>query len=522
MPPLDTRRRRLTLVAMCLGQAMILLDNTIVNVALPSIQRELGVTPGNLEWVVNAYVLSLAALILVGGTLGDRYGRRRVFVSGLGVFTVGSALCALATDDPQLVAFRALQGAGAALMAPLALSILVDAFPEEDRRTAAIGIWAAAAGLGFGLGPILGGVLIELFDWSAIFWVNVPLGLATAGLTLAAVRESRNPDARRLDPLGAVLASAGLFLLTFALIGTNQHPWLSARTLALLAAAVALLAAFVAWQRRAPAPMLELGLFRSRRFVSGSLVYGVAYLALAGVLFFMTLYFQNVRGWSALETGLSLIPLNLPFLAVTPFAGRIVHALGSARTAGSGVLLVALGTATLAALSVDAAYAQAVVGYVLVGFGFGLVVPSVSSAAMSAVPPAHTGVGSGVLNAARQLGAALGLAVLGSISVAAVTRSWTGSDAVVQRVAGGELGGAAAHDAFMAGLHAGLWTAAAAMLVIAAVAFLGLRSAPALAHGDVSLHAAGGVPGLQADEQVAAGTAQTDVEGEGLVGGDLR
>jgi EmrB/QacA subfamily drug resistance transporter len=521
MPPLDPRRRRLTLVAMCLGQAMILLDNTIVNVALPSIQRELGVTPGNLEWVVNAYVLALAALILVGGTLGDRYGRRRVFVSGLAVFTLGSALCALATDDPQLVAFRALQGAGAALMAPLALSILVDAFPEEDQRTTAIGIWAAAAGLGFGLGPILGGVLIELFDWSAIFWVNVPLGLVTAALTLAAVRESRNPDARRLDPLGAVLASAGMFLLTFALIGTNQHPWLSLRTLALLAAAVALLAAFVAWQRRAPAPMLELGLFHNRRFLSGSVVYGIAYLALAGVLFFMTLYFQNVRGWSALETGLSLIPLNLPFLAVTPFAGRIVHALGSARTAGFGILLVALGTATLAALSVDAAYAQAVVGYVLVGFGFGLVVPAVSSAAMSAVPPAHTGVGSGVLNASRQLGAALGLAVLGSISVAAVTRSWTGPDAVVQRVAGGELGGAAAHDAFMAGLHAGLWTAAAATLVVAAVAFLGLRSVPALAHGDVGGHPAGGVPGLQADEEVAAGTPQADVEGQGLARRDL-
>jgi MFS transporter, DHA2 family, methylenomycin A resistance protein len=522
MSQLDPHRRRLTLVAMCLGQAMILLDNTIVNVALPSIQRELGVTPGNLEWVVNAYVLALAALILVGGTLGDRYGRRRVFVSGLAVFTLGSALCALATDDPQLVAFRALQGVGAALMAPLALSILVDAFPEEDRRTQAIGIWAAAAGLGFSAGPVVGGVLIELFDWSAIFWVNVPLGIVTATLTLAAVRDSRDPAARRLDPLGAVLASAGLFLLTFALVGTNQHPWLSARTLALLAAAVALLAAFVAWQRRAPAPMLELGLFRNRRFLAGSIVYGTAYLALAGIFFFMTLYFQNVRGWSALETGLSWIPLNLPFLAVTPFAGRIVHALGSARTAGTGVLLAALGTATLAALSVDAAYAQAVVGYLLVGLGFGLVVPSVSSAAMSAVPPAHSGVGSGVLNASRQVGAAVGLAVLGSISVAAVARTWTGPEALVQRVAGGELDGAAAHDAFVAGLHAGLWTAAAALLAVVAVAFLGLRSAPALAHGDVGLHPAGGVPGLQADEQVAARPPQADPEGEGLAGGDLR
>jgi EmrB/QacA subfamily drug resistance transporter len=482
MPELNPHRRRLTLVAMCLGQAMILLDNTIVNVALPSIQHELGVSPGNLEWVVNAYVLVLAALILVGGTLGDRFGRRRVFVAGLAVFTAGSAACALAPDDPQLVAFRAVQGAGAAFMAPLALSILVDAYPDDRERTGAIGIWAAAAGLGFGAGPIIGGILIELFDWSAIFWVNVPLGLVTAALTLSAVRESRNPEARRLDPLGAALAAAGMFLLTFALIGTNEHAWLSARTLVLLGAAAACLVAFVAWQRRAPSPMLELALFRNRRFVTGSLVYGIAYLALAGVFFFMTLYFQNVRGWSALRTGLSWIPLNLPFLLVTPFAGRIVRALGSARTSGLGVLLGALGTATLAAIDVDVAYAQAVLGYVLLGLGFGLLVPAVSSAAMGAVPRAHSGVGSGVLNASRQLGAAVGLAVLGSISVAAVSRSWSdagGPEALVQRVAGGEVPGAAAHDAFLAGLHAGLWTAAAALLVVSALAFVGLRATSA-------------------------------------------
>ena len=473
MAALDRRLQRLTLAAMCLGQGMILLDNTIVNVALPSIQAELGVTPGNLEWVVNAYVLALAALILVGGTLGDRFGRRRVFVTGLAVFTAGSAACALSVDDPQLIAFRAIQGAGAALMAPLALSIIVDAYPDQRQRTGAIGIWAAAAGLGFSAGPIIGGVLIELFDWSAIFWVNVPAGIVTGVLTLAVVRESRNPDARRLDPLGAALAAAAMFLLTFALIGTNEHPWGSARTIALLAAAALLLAAFLAWQRRAPAPMIELGLFRSRTFVTGSVVYGLAYLSLAGMFFFITLYLQNVRGWTALETGLSWIPLNVPFLIVSPFAGRIVRAFGSAATCTVGALLAAAGLGTLAAIGIGAPYGQLAAGFVLLGLGYGLLAPAVPAATMGAVPAAHAGVGSGILNASRQLAAAAGLAILGSIGVAAVARSWSGPDSVLQQVAGGEV--AAGHHAFMAGLHAGLWTATAALLAAAALAVIGLR-----------------------------------------------
>ena len=493
---LSERTRRLTLVAMCIGQGMILLDNTIVNVALPSIQSELGVTPGNLEWVVNAYVLALAALILVGGTLGDRYGRKRVFLVGLAVFTVCSGLCALAPDDQFLIAARALQGTGAALMAPLTLAILIDAYPEE-RRTAAIGVWAAAAGIGFGAGPIVGGVLIGLFDWSAVFWVNLPVGVAAFVLTTRVVRESRNPHARRLDPVGAVLVGAAVFLLTFALVETNEHAWLSAYTLALLASAAVLLGAFVAWERRVEQPMVELGLFRSRRFVSGSVVYGISYLALAGMFFFMTLYYQNVRGWSALETGLSWIPLNAPFLAVTPFAGRIVARFGSARTSGFGVLVAAVGTLGLAQIGIDSPYALACACYVLLGLGYGLLVPAVSAAAMGAVPSAHAGVGSGILNASRQVGAAVGLAALGSISVAAVSRAWDRrvaafpadvrpqAEALVQRVAGGEgrevgraLGAQTtepALEAFMPGLHAGLWVAGTAMLAAAALAFFGLR-----------------------------------------------
>ena len=215
-------RQRWTLIAACFAQFMILLDVTIVNVALPSIQRGLDMTAGSLVWTINAYVLPLASLILVGGTLGDRYGRKRVFALGFALFTLFSAGCALSTSDHLLLAFRALQGVGAALLAPLSLSILVDAF-EPARRPWAIGIWATIAGFGFGLGPVLGGVLIEAFDWSAIFWVNVPIGLAGLAATLAHVRESRDPTPRRLDLGGAALGSAALFCLTLALVETDDH-----------------------------------------------------------------------------------------------------------------------------------------------------------------------------------------------------------------------------------------------------------------------------------------------------------
>jgi EmrB/QacA subfamily drug resistance transporter len=502
MDELSARRRRLTLVAMCFGQGMILLDNTIVNVALPSIQRELGVTPSNLEWVVNAYVVALASLILVGGALGDRYGRKRLFLVGLATFTVFSAACALATDDPALIAARVVQGVGAALMAPLTLSILVDAFPAE-RRAGAIGIWAAVAGLGFGLGPILGGVLIEAFDWSAIFWVNVPLGVAGFVVTLVAVRESRNPEASRLDPVGAALAAAGLFLLTLGLIETNEHAWLSAHTLVLLGGAAVLLAAFVGWEAGVEEPMVPLGFFRNRPFAAASGIYAIAYLALASMFFFVTLFFQNVKGWSALETGLSWIALNVPFLAVSPFAGRIVRRLGGRVTCGVGVLLGAAGMVGLAQLEVGSGFGAAWPFYALVGLGYGMAIPAVSAVAMGAIPPARSGAGSGVLNSSRQVGAALGLAVLGSLAVAAASSAWDERVAALpadvrveartldQRVAGGEgeavgrlIGASArrpAEEAFVAGLHVALWTAGSAMLAAAALALTMLpgRAAPA-------------------------------------------
>jgi MFS transporter, DHA2 family, methylenomycin A resistance protein len=400
---MSASRQRWTLIAACSAQFMILLDVTIVNVALPSIQRELEVTAGNLVWTINAYVLPLASLILVGGTLGDRYGRKRVFALGFVLFTAFSAGCALSTSDGLLIAFRALQGAGAALLAPLSLSILVDAF---------------------GLGPVLGGALIEVFDWSAIFWVNVPIGFAGLLTTLSRVRESRDPNARRLDLGGAALISSALFCLTFGLVETDDHAWTSAFTLAFLGAAAALGAAFVAFEAWHREPMLPLEFFRRRAFTVANLSYFLLYAALAGTLFFVSLYFQNVKGFSALETGLSWLTMNVPFLLVSPFAGRLQAWLGARRVVVIGALLAGLGVLVFALLDVDTPFLVAVPGYVFVGVGYGSAVPAISAVAMGAIEVERAGVASGILNTARQVGAAVGLAALGSIATAVASGSF--------------------------------------------------------------------------------------------------
>jgi len=493
--PLSSRRRVVTLVAMCVAQGMILLDNTIVNVALPSIQRELDVDPGNLIWVVNAYVLALASLIMVGGTLGDRYGRKRVFLVGLAIFTAMSAACALSPNESVLIAARAAQGVGAALVAPLSLSILADAYPPE-RRTAAIGIWAAAAGLGFGAGPVVGGILVELFSWSAVFWVNVPIGIIGLVLVITGVRESRNLHARRLDLPGAVLVAAGLCVLTFAIVESEHIGWTSPTMIALLAAAGVLLASFLVVESRVREPMVPLALFRDSRFTVSCGVYAIMYLALASTFFFVTLFFQNVEGWSALDVGLSWLIMNTPFLIASTLAGRLAVWIGTA-TCWLGVLLGGLGVLALSFLTPGAGLLAASPGYVLIGAGYGMAVPTISSAAVSALPLEHSGLASGVLNSARQVGAAVGLAVLGSVGLAVTRNSWAalsaqlptaaqaGAPDVVQDVSGGQgsvvaqqLGPAAkplVDSAFVDGLHVALLIGGGLMLVAAAFAFMTLR-----------------------------------------------
>ena len=483
---------------MCVAQVMIMLDMTIVNVALPSIQSELEVPPSNLLWIINAYTLALASLILVGGALGDRYGRRRIFLAGLVVFTLGSLGCALSPDDPELIALRGLQGVGAAAMSPLTLSILVAAFPGP-RTPGAIGLWAAVGSLGFGAGPVIGGLLVDTFDWSAVFWVNVPLGVLCGVLTLLAVEESHDPKARRLDPLGAALAAAALLVVTLALIGTATHAWLSPRTLATLAVAAVLAAAFIWWEARSPEPMVPLDLFHDRRLVTVVVATVCAYASLGVVLYLLTLFFQNVRGYSPFEAGLSIVPISVSFMVLAPFAGRAGKRWGAPRVTAAGCIAAAVSVAAIALTGPDTPYAVFVVPYLLFGAGFAAITPSLATMAMAAVEPGRSGLAAGIVNAARQMGAVLGVAAIGSAAVTVAERSWNSragasADDLGQTVAGGQVAeitaklgarlGEIAADAFTTGMRAGMALAALA-LVIGAVAILAgsRRTPPAPAPG---------------------------------------
>jgi EmrB/QacA subfamily drug resistance transporter len=494
------RRRQLTLLAMCVSQGMILLDITIVNIALPSIQHELGVAPGRLEWVISAYALSLAALIPLGGTLGDRFGRKRFFLIGMVVFTAGSVACALAPSDLALIGARAVQGVGGAVMSALTLSILTETFPPE-RRAGAIGTWAAIAGLGFGAGPILGGLLLSTFDWSSIFWVNVPLAAVGFGLALLAVRESRDPTARRLDVPGVLLSGLGLLGVTFGLIETSSRSWDSALVVVPLAVGAILLGAFALWERAARSPMIPSSLLGARSFATGCAVYLLVYLALAGVMFYVSLLYQNVEGWSALRTGLSWLAMNIPFLCMAQLAGRLHRHFPHAVVVGAGSLLGAFGILALSQVSPTTPFALAGLGYVALGAGYGTLVPGIIDVAMRDVPRGVSGVASGILNAARQVGTSVGLAVLGAIGLNAATSDWTAKVAgfpasvqaaahgQTQAVAGAQISsvtqsiGAAYRDpavqSFLRGYRLAMIVAAACVLAAAVIAGLGLRERPA-------------------------------------------
>ncbi len=484
-----------TLAAMCFALFMIMLDNTVVNVALPTIQRDLDAGPSALEWTVNAYVLTFAVLILLGGKLGDRFGRRRIFLVGLAIFTAMSAACALSTSDEMLIAFRALQGAGAALMNPLSLSIIVAAFPRRQVSTA-IGVWAGVSGLGLAIGPLVGGVLVESISWSAVFWINVPIGLVAALATLAYVAESRDPGAHSLDVVGTGLVTGGLFALVFGLIETNSHSWTSLFILSWLAAAAVLLALFVAWEARAREPMLPLRFFRRRRFSVASVAVACVGLGLFGVIYFLTLYFQNVKGYSALEAGLATLPLTGMVILVAPTTGKLQQRFGNRALMTVGLLLAAGGLLGLTQLTVDTAYMEIWPFYVLIGGGMALALPSTSAMGMGAVETERAGIAAGVINTSRQVGGALGIAILGAVGATLAGNAWADStagltgaaaaraDGLTEAVIGGQgavVGRAAgpaaeqaALEAFVSGVRGAMWVAAGMFLAAALVGFFGL------------------------------------------------
>jgi EmrB/QacA subfamily drug resistance transporter len=510
-----------TLVAMCFALFMIMLDNTIVNVALPSIQRSLHTSPQTLQWTIDAYVLTFAVLILFGGKLGDRFGRKRMFLVGLGIFTLASAACAQATTDTQLVAFRAVQGAGAALLNPLSLSILVAAFPRRQLPTA-IGIWAGVSALGLSVGPLVGGFLVERVSWSAVFWVNVPIGAIAAVVCLWAVTESRDERHRHLDAVGTALVTTGLFALVVALIGTSSNGWTSATTLGLLTAAAGLIALFIAWEHHHREPMVPLRFFLRPAFSTSTIVSLLVGFAFIGVLYLIVLYFQNVMGYSPLQAGLRTLPLTLTQAVTAANAGRLNRTLGARTKMSVGLLLLSVGLFGLSQIQVTTSYTAIWPFQVLLGVGMGLVMPAVAAAGMAAVAAEQSGVASGVINASRQVGGALGIAVLGSIAATITRTDWhqqlsqlpaatqakaghltalvVGGQGPPIAAAAGRPAELAALASFVNGTRGALLTSSALVMIASAVAFGGLRRRPDTAAceprdsaADGLAHQAGGV-----------------------------
>ena len=417
-------RQWLILAAMVFALFMVMLDMTVITVALPSIGRSLNASEQSLEWTVNAFSLALASLTLLGGKLGDRFGRRRLFLLGLAIFTVSSAACALSQTDAQLVASRAVQGVGGALMGPLSLSIIVAAFPKA-RLSMALGVWAGASAFGLALGPLVGGVLVDRAGLASVFWINVPIGLVAILVSWIVVPESSDPTTRALDLPGTALATGGLFSFVWGLIDTSSHDWGSADVLVRLGLGTALLIAFFAWEARTAEPMLPLGFFRSLRFSAANAVMLALGFALLGTIYFLTLFMQNVQGYSAVEAGVRSLPLTTMIVVVAPLSGRFSARFGPRLFVVAGLMLCALAIYGLSLLDAGSPYSAIWPWLVIFGVGAALAMPVLAATVVADVDEAKAGVASGVLNTARQLGTALGVAVLGSIGATVARNDWT-------------------------------------------------------------------------------------------------
>ncbi len=417
----EENRRWWTLGAVSFSLFMIMLDNTIVNVALPSIGRGLGVGVSQLEWVVNAYTLAFAVLMLTAGRVADLRGRRLVFATGLAVFTLSSLACGLAPGAETLIAARTVQGAGAAMMMPATLSIISAAFPREERGTA-IGIWAGVSAMALAVGPLLGGLLTEHVGWQWIFFVNVPIGTLALAAARVLVRESKSSRrAQRLDLAGLLASAAGLLALTYALIEGNGYGWSSAPIVGLFAAAAVFLTAFVILERRRAGAMLDLRLFRRRTFTGANLSALLVSLAMFGIFFFVSIYMQDILGYSAVRTGTTFLPMTGLIAVAAPLAGRVTDRAGPRWPIVAGMALLALALFLFSRLDAGSGYLDMLPGMLIGGAGVGLAMGPMTAAALSTVSADEAGVGSGVLTTSRQIGGALGVAVMGAIVAAAET-----------------------------------------------------------------------------------------------------
>ena len=415
-PPQLTRRRRIGVLLICSMSLLIVgLDLTIVNVALPSIGHEFGASVSGLQWTVDAYTLVLASLLMLSGSTADRLGRKRTFVVGLTVFSAGSLLCSVAPNLTTLVIFRMVQAIGGSMLNPVAMSIITNTFTNPKERAQAVGVWAAVVGMSMALGPVIGGLLVGSVGWRSIFWINLPVGLAAIVLTLRFIPESKAPKARRVDGIGQGLVVVLLASLTYGIIEAPDRGWGSPLILATFTLAVAALVGLILWERRRDEPLINLRFFRSVPFSGAAIIAVAAFATLGGFLFLNTLYLQDVRGFSALKAGLCTLPLALMTLLLPPISGRIVG------TRGPRIPLLIAGAALtvscfmLSQVSATTSFVWLFAAYVVFGIGFGFVNAPITAAAVSGMPRAQAGVASAIASTSRQIGATLGVAVVGAL-----------------------------------------------------------------------------------------------------------
>ncbi|HEX7280070.1 MAG TPA: MFS transporter [Solirubrobacterales bacterium] len=457
-----------TLGAMCFALFMIMLDNTIVNVALPSIQKDLGASLSGLEWTINGYTLSFAVLLATGGRLGDIFGRRLMFLVGVVIFALSSATAGFAPDQTALVISRVVQGIGAALMMPGTLSIITDAFPPEERGKA-MGTWAGVSALALAVGPVLGGFLTEHVSWRAIFYVNIPVAIGAVFATLFAVRESRDTSVgREVDYAGVAVLTAGLTALVLALVEGNAWGWGSPQIIALLGGAAVALPAFVLVENRVKAPMVQFDLLGDRNFLAAVVVAMIISFAMLGVFFFLALYMQNILAYSPLEAGVRFLPSTLMIVVVAPIAGRLSDRIGPRWLIAVGLVIVSASLFSFSQIAVDSTYIDLLPGFMLLGIGIAMTMSPMTSAAMNAVPVQKAGLASGVLSMFRMVGGSLGVAVTGAIFQ-------TLSSSRLES-AGAEPGAAAKADAFVYALSHAMVVSGFVTLAGAAVGAFAIRA----------------------------------------------
>jgi EmrB/QacA subfamily drug resistance transporter len=455
---LTVGRRRLILVICCLSLLIVGIDSTIVNVALPDIQRSLHASVSGLQWTIDAYTLVLASLLMLSGSTADRFGRRRVFQLGLLLFTIGSLLCSLAPGLEWLVAFRIIQAVGGSMLNPVALSIITNTITDKRERARALGVWGAVFGLSLALGPVVGGVLVSSIGWRAIFWMNIPVGIAAIILTQCFVPESRAPRARRFDPPGQALVIVMLATLTYALIEGPQRGWGSALIVGLFTVAVVAAATLVTVERRREQPLLDVRFFRSAPFSGATVIALASFAAFGGFLFLNSLYLQDVRGFTALHAGLLTLPMAGMIALFAPVSGRLVASRGPRMPLVLAGPAIAIGALLLIRLGPHTSVGYLVLSYVIFGIGLGFVNAPISNTAVSGMPIEQAGVAASVASTSRQVGATLGVAITGALVAGGTGAGFT----VASHAAWAIIAGCGVAVLFLGFMSTGRWAAGTA------------------------------------------------------------